>query len=68
MSQGLFSKPSKKQAKASDMPMSLRANCCAVMYFLFSEGEEIFFNSILSGWERWKLFKKLWFSMGLCSF
>ena len=38
---------------------------CAVAYFLFSEGEEIFFNSILSGWERWKLFCKLWSVLGL---
>jgi hypothetical protein len=38
---------------------------CAVAYFLFSEGEEIFFNSILSAWERWKLFCKLWSVLGL---
>ena len=38
---------------------------CAVEYFLFSEGEEIFFNSILSAWERWKLFCKLWSVHGL---
>ncbi len=38
---------------------------CAVAYFLFSEGEEIFFNSILSGLERWKLFCKLWPVLGL---
>jgi hypothetical protein len=31
----------------------------AIAYFLFSEGEEIFFNSIFSAWERWKLFCKL---------
>ncbi len=33
---------------------------CAVAYFLFSEVEEIFLNSILSAWERCKLFCKLW--------
>ena len=38
---------------------------CAVGYFLFSEGEEIFFNSIFSAWERWKLFCKLWSVLGL---
>ena len=38
---------------------------CAVGYFLFSEGEEIFFNSILSAWERLKLFCKLWSVLGL---
>ncbi len=38
---------------------------CVVAYFLFSEGEEIFCNSILSGWERWKLFCKLWSMLGL---
>ena len=38
---------------------------CAVAYFLFSEGEEIFSNSILSAWERWKLFCKLWSVLGL---
>ena len=38
---------------------------CAVAYFLFSEGEEIFFNSILSAWERWKLFCNLCPVLGL---
>jgi ABC-type enterochelin transport system permease subunit len=38
---------------------------CEVAYFLFSEGKEIFFNSILSAWERWKLFYKLWSVLGL---
>ena len=38
---------------------------CAVGYFLFSEGEEIFFNSIFLGSERWKLFCKLWSVLGL---
>ena len=38
---------------------------CVVAYFLFSEGAEIFLNSILSAWERWKLFCKLWSVLGL---
>jgi hypothetical protein len=38
---------------------------CAVAYFLFLEGQENFFNSILAGWERWKLFCKLCLVLGL---
>ena len=38
---------------------------CVVAYFLFSEWEEIFFNSIFLGLERWKLFCKLWSVLGL---
>jgi hypothetical protein len=38
---------------------------CAFAYFLFSEGEGIFFNSILSAWERCKLFCKLCPVLGL---
>jgi len=38
---------------------------CAVGYFLFSEGKEIFFNSIFLGSERWKLFCKLCPVLGL---
>src|SRR5690554_6116298 len=41
-----------------------RVGLCGCV-FLFSEGEEIFFNSILSAWERWKLFCKLWSVLGL---
>jgi len=37
----------------------------AIAYFLFSEGKEIFFNSIFSAWERWKLFCKLCHVRGL---
>jgi hypothetical protein len=38
---------------------------CAVGYFLLSEGEEIFFYSILSAVESCKLFCKLWSVFGL---
>lgn len=38
---------------------------CVVAYFLFSEGKGDFLNSILSGWERWKLFCKLCPVLGL---
>ena len=47
---------------ATDFCLSLG---CVVAYFLFSEGKEIFFNLILSGWERCKLFCKLWSVLGI---
>jgi hypothetical protein len=34
-------------------------SACAVAYFLFSEGREDFFNSILSGWDRHTLCQAL---------
>src|SRR5690606_25621466 len=37
----------------------LVVSVCAVAYFLFSEGREGFFNSILSGWDRHTLCQAL---------
>jgi hypothetical protein len=41
---------------------------CAVAYFLFSERVELFFNSILFGRKRDKLFCKLWIVFRLVRF
>ena len=41
-----------------------RVRLCDWIFFIFRRGGD-FFNSILAGWERWKLFCKLWPVLGL---
>ena len=54
-----------KEFKLNNFPTDLQVLAKRLSSKSISVSLSIFFNSILSGWERWKLFCKLWSVLGL---